>query len=176
MKRFPGERVATDMKRFLGSGLDGRTVGPGTLAGTVSMTVVMFAFFGFGGVFDVVGMIALSFLFASVPAGIVVGILGRSSGDVTKDGGLAAVFATILSTFSFGLIGAVLARGVPVAYRLDVVFVTVGFGLVTYLFVIPPTFLMGSWVAGRTARSVRRLAGEVDDEWAEVGTFSDSRE
>ena len=65
------------MKQFLGSGLDGRTVGPGTLAGTVSMTVVMFAFFGFGGVFDVVGMIALSFLFASVPAGIVVGILGR---------------------------------------------------------------------------------------------------
>ncbi|PSQ37296.1 hypothetical protein BRD08_03040 [Halobacteriales archaeon SW_10_66_29] len=52
----------------------------------------------------------------------------------------------------------------PVAYRLDVVFVTVGFGLVTYLFVIPPAFLMGSWVAGRTARSVRRLAGEVDDE------------
>ena len=164
------------MKRFLGSGLDGRTVGPGTLAGTVSMTVVMFAFFGFGGVFDVVGIIALSFLFASMPAGIVVGILGRSSGDVTQDGGLAAVFATILSTFSFGLIGAVLARGVPVAYRLDVVFVTVGFGLVTYLFVIPPAFLMGSWVAGRTAGSVRRLAGEVDDEWAEVGTFSDSRE
>jgi len=176
MKEFLGERVGTDMKRFLGGGLALRTVGPGTAAGVVSMTVVMFAFFGFGGVFDVVAMIALSFLFASVPAGIVVGIMGRDTGDVTRDGGLAAVFATVLSTFTFGLVGMAMAGGVPIAYRLDVLFVIAGFGLFACLFMIPPTFLAGSWVASKTARGIRGLRETEDDEWGEVGAFRDSKE
>jgi len=164
------------MELFTGERVDRRAVGAGTAAGAVTMVTVVFGFTGLNDVFDVVAVVVFSFLFASVPAGIVVGVLNSFTGDVTGQGGLAAVFATLFGVLVIGLAGTAMASGVPVAHRLDVLFVVVGFGLFTLLFVIPPTFLAGSWAAGVTARTVRNLRNEGEEEWGDVGRFRDAEE
>ncbi|PSP25130.1 hypothetical protein BRC61_00610 [Halobacteriales archaeon QH_10_65_19] len=164
------------MKLFSGSGLDPRAVGAGAAAGAVTMVAVTFGFTGLSDVFDVVAVVVFSFLFASIPAGLAVGILNSSTGSTTSEGGLAAVLATVTGVLCIGLFGTANAAGVPVAYQLDVLFVVTGFGLFTLLFVIPPTFLVGSWAAGATARTVRNLRNGGEEEWGEVGRFRDAEE
>ena len=164
------------MELFESDGVDRRAVGAGAVAGAVTMVTVTFGFTGLSDVFDVVAVVVFSFLFASIPAGVAVGVLNSSTGSTTSEGGLAAVLATVTGVLCIGLIGTATATRVPIVYKLDVLFVVTGFGLFTLLFVIPPTFLVGSWAAGVTARTVRNLRNGGEEEWGEVGRFRDAEE
>lgn len=153
--------------------IDLRAVAAGTVVGALSMTAALYVFYGgMRSQFAVVGIVMGSFVFVSVPAGIVTGLVTRSPREQTREGGIASVFGTGAGVLFIGLVSSVTATHLPFANRFDLLFLAAAYGLFTLAFIVPATFLVGGWVSGAAYRSVDGLF-RTEDDWGEVGRFRD---
>lgn len=104
---------------------------------------------------------------AAVPAGVVVGVLSGSYDRHLIEGGFAAAGGTAMGILGWSVVSAISLDGVPIAHRLDVVFVVVALEGPVFAVVAPCLFLVGGYTAARVAEWNRR---SIDDRLT-IGLF-----
>ncbi|CCQ34596.1 hypothetical protein HLRTI_002945 [Halorhabdus tiamatea SARL4B] len=88
---------------------------------------------------------------AAVPAGVVVGVWSGSYDRHLIEGGFAAAGGTAIGILGWSVVKAALLDGVPIAHRLDVIFLVVALEGPVFAVVAPFLFLVGGYTAARVA-------------------------
>lgn len=104
---------------------------------------------------------------AAVPAGVVVGVWSDRYDRHLIEGGFAAAGGTAIGILGWAVVSAALLDGVPIAHRLDVVFLVVAVNGPVFAVVAPFLFLVGGYTAARVAEWTDQ---SIDDQLT-VGLF-----
>lgn len=104
---------------------------------------------------------------AAVPAGVVVGVWSDSYDRHLIEGGFAAAGGTAVGILGWSVVRAALLDGVPIAYRVDVIFLVVAVNSPVFAVISPLLFLVGGYTATRVAEWTNQ---SIDDQLT-VGLF-----
>ncbi|WP_136687093.1 hypothetical protein [Halorhabdus amylolytica] len=145
---------------------DVRALGLGTLlAGSITFVHVAA---GTGGIAaNTTRTLVMAIALAAVPAGVAVGLRTRSYDRPLIEGGSAAVCGTVLGVLGWAILRAATVEGLALAYRLDIIFVVVGYNGLVFAAVFPFLFLVGGYTAARVTEWTAR---PIDDELT-IGRF-----
>ncbi|WP_181685578.1 hypothetical protein [Halorhabdus salina] len=111
--------------------------------------------------------LVMAVVIAAVPAGVVVGLWSDKYNHHLIEGGFAAVCGTAAGVLGWAVVRAAILEGVPIAHRLDVVFIVVAVNSPIFAAAVPFLALVGGYTAARVGEWHSR---SIDDDLT-VGLF-----
>lgn len=157
---------------YLETGLDKRSASLGAVVGAVSMLGSSVALGGVTSQWSIIMLVALAGIVVSIPAGIVTGMMSTRAERELQHGGFAGLLGTVLGLVLVGTVETAFAPGPTVGHKLDILYLTLNWGLFTLVWVFPFIFLSGGYLARYVANLRWEMRNE-DTDWEETEQFKD---
>jgi hypothetical protein len=135
------------------------------------MVAVSFAASGVRSQWTIIGLVVAAGVIVSVPAGVVTGVLSGAAETELQHGGVAGVLGTIAGLVLLGSVESAMAPLSGLAYKLDILYLTMTWGLGTFVFVFPFIFGSAAYVSRYVANVRWQYTNETESDWGDKGRY-----